>query len=278
VPSAALLVSSLSARTSSLTGTVVDSAGRPLPNVEIVLTELGLSTLTDTSGNFRIAKVRPGNHSMLARRVGYGAMEAKLDFAAGKPTAANVVLTRITTLDSMTTLAALDPNMLKFEERRKEGRGYFVTLDSIKATEARGGRLGALLEKRVDWTVINGMSQEWAIGKPQPRSVCISGSLTPPRRAYTDSPVGRCLIKEGVYYVPLEEYQNRGMPIACYSRVYLDGDIQNPGRPTPPFDMKQIPIGRIEAAELYVGASQTPRELMGDAAPCGVIVIHTRRK
>jgi hypothetical protein len=278
VPSAALLVASMSARTSTLTGTVVDSAGRPLPNVEIVLTELGLSTLSDASGAFRIAKVRPGNHALLARRVGYGPLETKLDFTAGKPTTANVVLTQITTLDSMTTLAALDPNMLKFEERRKEGRGAFITRDSINAAESRGARLGNLLEKRAEWTVMTGMAQEWAVGKPQPRSVCISGSMTPPKRAYTDSPVGRCLIKEQVYYVPVEEYQNRGMPIACYSRVYLDGNIMNTGRPTPPFDLRQIPVEHIEAVELYVGAAQTPRVLMGDAAPCGVLVIHTRRK
>jgi protocatechuate 3,4-dioxygenase beta subunit len=275
-PSGALLAASMASRTSALTGTVTDSAGKPLGNVEVLLSDLGLSTLSDAAGAFRIGNVKPGSHSMAARRVGYAPMEAKLAFTAGKPTTTSVVLSQITTLDSMTTLAVRDPNMLKFEERRKAGYGAFITLDSIKASEARGARLATLLERRPQWAVMSGMGQEWAVGKPQPRSICVSGSPTPPKRAYTDSPFGRCLIKEGVFYVPVEEYQNRGMPIACYSRVYLDGEIMNPGRPTPPFNLQQVPVAHIEAVELYVG-SETPRELIGDASPCGVLVIHTRR-
>ena len=282
VPSAALLAATLSRRTSAFVGTVSDSAGGPLAGVDVIISDVGLSALSGANGSFRINNVRPGNHKVLVRRIGYGSMETSLDFVAGTPTSANVVLTRVTALDSMTTLAAMDPNMVKFEARRREGRGNFITLDSVKAAEARGGRLGTILDRRAEWTVLTAMGKEWAVGKPQPATACTRNQGAPPKRLRdvipSNLPMIRCLEKEAIYYVPEEGMQDRGMPIACYSRVYLDGYIQNPERPTAPFDMQRIHLKDVEAVELYVGASQTPRELMGGGAPCGVIVIHTRRK
>jgi hypothetical protein len=278
VPSAALLGESLSRRTSAFAGRVTDSAGAPLAGADVIISDVGLSALSGANGAFRINNVRPGNHKVLVRRIGYGSMEASLDFVAGTPTSADVVLTRVTALDSMTTLAALDPNMVRFEARRKEGRGHFLTLDSVKAAEARGGRIGSMLERRAEWTVLTAMGKEWAVGKPQPPTACTRNQGPPPKRIRNDPAMTRCLEREAIYYLPEEAMQNRGMPIACFSRVYLDGYIQNPERPTAPFDMQRIQLKDVEAVELYVGASQTPRELMGDGAPCGVIVIHTRRK
>lgn len=64
----------------------------------------------------------------------------------------------------------------------------------------------------------------------------------------------------------------------CYSQVYRDRVLMNPGRPTPPFDTNVITTDDIEAVEFYGSAAESPMEYAKLNSPCGVLVFHTRRR
>lgn len=285
VPSAALVAGALArldsisrtTATASFTGVVVDTAGAPLAGVDVQLPAAGATARTDSAGRFRITGVPPGEQRLIARRVGYGMLETDVALVAGRTTERRIVLTRITLLDSVLSKASLDrdPLMRLFEERRRMGLGHFVTRDEIMRME--GALLSSLLVQIPGLHVISSQGQEFMEGGRPTKTNCSKIPTTPPRRVPPESPFAKCLAREGVFYVPDKMEQDRGIPVACYSRVYLDGQLMNPGRPTPPWDMREIPPTRVEAVELYAGATQVPVEFMARNSVCGLIVIHTRR-
>jgi hypothetical protein len=285
VPSAALVAGALArldsisrtTATASFTGVVVDTAGAPLAGVDVQLPAAGATARTDSAGRFRITGVPPGEQRLIARRVGYGMLETDVALVAGRTTDRRIVLTRITLLDSVLSKASLDrdPLMRLFEERRRIGLGHFVTRDQIAKME--GALLSSLLVQIPGTHVLSSQGQEFIEGGRPTKTNCSKIPSTPPRRVPPDSPFAKCLMREGAYYVPDQMEQDRGVPVACYSRVYLDGQLMNPGMPTRPWDTREIPPTRVEAMELYAGAAQVPMELMARNSYCGVLVIHTRR-
>jgi protocatechuate 3,4-dioxygenase beta subunit len=258
-------------RTGTFTGTVVDSAGTPLPDADVRLSDLGLSSSTAANGTFSIAGVAPGNHGVTVRKVGYGPMDAKIDFAAGKSSDRRIVLTHITLLDTVVSTGKdRDPLMEKFEERRRLGLGHFVTKDEIVKRE------GMLLTSFLRQTPgLNVVGENFIEGKRATASSCTSGNPVP-RRVQRESSLGRCLMREGIYYVPVA-----GDPttiVGCYSRVFLDNQPMNPGQPSPPVNLRDLPAPTsIEAIEWYASPAQMPPEFIARNSSCGVLVIHIRR-
>lgn len=64
----------------------------------------------------------------------------------------------------------------------------------------------------------------------------------------------------------------------CLMSVWLDGiRIYVPGDPGGPPDINQFPITDLEAVEIYRGSAELPMELAGSGAPCGALVLWTRR-
>ena len=86
-------------------------------------------------------------------------------------------------------------------------------------------------------------------------------------------------LRDGGYYVPsrTETRINPELVIGCYSQVYLDGSLVNPGTPTEPFDLGSVNTSSIEAVEIYAADSQVPMRYASHGSKCGVIVLHTRR-
>lgn len=65
-------------------GTVVDSAsGQPIPSVQVSVTGTSLGSLTSADGRFRIDGVPEGQHSVRARRIGYGTEDLAATVTAG---------------------------------------------------------------------------------------------------------------------------------------------------------------------------------------------------
>jgi len=83
-----------------------------------------------------------------------------------------------------------------------------------------------------------------------------------------------CLVSHG-YYIP---EKGESAPIACYSLVYIDGQLMNGSRePTEPFDLRSVSPERIEAMEYYAGPAETPMKYSRMGSSCGVLVIWTRK-
>jgi outer membrane receptor protein involved in Fe transport len=92
----------------SLRGSVSDSAGRPLAAVEVLLTELGRRTTTDSAGDFAFAAVARGSYTLVFRRPGYAPEARRVEIPA--PADVAVVLRRsIVQLDAVSVTATRAP-------------------------------------------------------------------------------------------------------------------------------------------------------------------------
>ncbi|MDB4914879.1 MAG: TonB family protein [Gemmatimonadetes bacterium] len=120
----------------TLVGSVKDSAGKPVANVEVWLRGSDLFTHTNELGGFRLPSVAPGDAKVSVRRLGYEPALVDVKLKAGQID--SLVL-------SLTSSAAALPGVLVegeadsrskrmlagFWERRNRGFGHFMTHDEI---------------------------------------------------------------------------------------------------------------------------------------------------
>ncbi|CAG0948038.1 partial TonB-dependent receptor P39, partial [Anaerolineae bacterium] len=69
-----LLVSlqvSINAQTGQLSGSVLQSAGKPLSGVHVTLRELSAGTSTDADGNFSFRGIPAGTYTVVTSHIGY---------------------------------------------------------------------------------------------------------------------------------------------------------------------------------------------------------------
>jgi hypothetical protein len=246
----------LAAGLATFTGVVLaDSTRQPLADVEVRLPALSKSTVTNERGTFRIIGIPPGEQQVLVRRIGYGPADAKVTFLAGKTLEKQVILRRAVVLDTVATVGRAP--LASFEEHRKLGLGHFFTREQIKPME--GMHLSSILGDVQGLGIAHGNGNVAYILPKRPR---IHGCNE------TDY---RCLREKNV------TRPANGGPLACYSQVYIDEMLINPGRPTDPFDLNSVPPNTIEALEYYSLALQAPHKYNNANADCGVLVIWTRR-
>src|SRR4051812_19197244 len=82
------------------TGTVVDSARKPIANAEVAIAGMNLSKTTDDKGVFRIETVTPGVHQISVRRIGFAQLDTSMVFPEDQEVVWRVTMTpRVVTLD-----------------------------------------------------------------------------------------------------------------------------------------------------------------------------------
>jgi len=253
---------------SSFSGAVTDSAGNGVPGVEVLLPELSVAATTDSTGRVRLLGIVPGHHRVIARRVGFGALDTEIEFVANRTTERHIVLARIAILAEARVEASGANLPLSFDEHRKTGLGTFITRDALEAQESR--RLSDILRVVPGLGVVNGRgSQGWVLGSRTSPSLGATG----PRRDAT----GAVQQTSPTIYFPEAFEARSGMTAGCYARVYLNDALMNPEMPARPFDVNAIPPTSIEAIEYYAGPSETPIKYARLNSSCGVLVIHSRR-
>ncbi|MDQ2668334.1 MAG: carboxypeptidase regulatory-like domain-containing protein [Gemmatimonadota bacterium] len=163
-----LVVDRSAAHGTLLAGVVyIDSAHTPIADAEVSLPELLLSTRSNERGIFRMTEIPPGVHTLIVRKVGYGALETKLTFDVGV-LQREVFLTRTTVLDSVKVLAQR-PVLREFEEHRKIGIGKFVTRAQLEGRDGR--RLGELLSTLAGVNITFKSGAAFVSGSRGPRSI-----------------------------------------------------------------------------------------------------------
>ena len=182
---------------------ITDSTRAPVADVEVALPDIGLTTRSDARGQFRIAEVPPGTHRVIARRIGFGAMESQVTFAANDDEERQVVLSNVQQLAQVDVISSvLDIQMREFDDNRRTGLGRFLT--------------------REDLTRYDALPLRNAIGRlPQLKVVGGRGSQSLP--ATTRIRINfRSLLSSSLCEPPL--YQKPPwIPCACYAKVYVDG-------------------------------------------------------
>lgn len=235
-----------------LAGTVVsDSTNQPIARAEVLLPDLGMNTLTSQQGTFRLHDIPAGPHRVLVRRVGYGALDTKVEFAANQEVDRRIVLSRVTELESVTVLGASNLP-LSFDENREMGLGRFMTRAELAAMEGRP--LAQVFERFPRAGVESASGRAWVMQTRVPASL------------------GGADI-----YVPNPAERRAGVPTGCYAKVYVDNVLMNPGNPSEPFNINSIGVDQVEGVEFYASAAQTPLKYATLDSNCGVVVIWRRR-
>ena len=257
----ALIVEQDRAAVAAFVGVVVaDSSGRPLADAEIAVPALALTTRSNARGEFRLADIPAGTQSIVVRRVGYGVLATSLTFAANDEEDRRIILRPATILDSVAVISSrLDVRLRDFEENRRVGLGSF--LDRAELDRHIGRKMGDVLSMLPGAGVVRGRSGAWPMSKRYVVPIAAS--------------IGQ---ESASIYKPSELERIRGLVAGCYAQVYVDGQIMNQGRPTEPYDINSLAPDQIEAMEWYASPSQTPSRYAKLDSPCGVLVIHTRRR
>lgn len=261
-------------------GTVVDSTRQPLGNAEISIGGMNLTRTTDDKGGFRFETVTAGVHHVTVRRIGFAQLDTSMVFPEDQEVVWRITMTpRVVTLDSVIVRAPIDPLMEDFEANRKRGFGRFMSrsdlakMDGVSLQNALRGMQG------VDIIRTNSTAA-YITSKRAPITSCQvpRGSRTNREALEQQEMVDDCLRRERIYYVPDISERRQGVARACYPLGYVDRQLMNPGRPTPPFDVGQYPTDRIEAIEWYESEAQTPPKYSINNPHCGVLVLHLRKQ
>jgi hypothetical protein len=257
------------------TGIVVtDSTRAPIVGAEVSLPDLGKSVVTDARGEFRLSGIPAGEQRVIVRRLGYGAADTRVTFQNNETVERRVVLGRAVMLEPVTiSETPFERAMESFEQNKRVGLGHFMTRAEIAKFD--GMKLAGVLGQIPGVELVAGRgASAWVTSRRAPRPLCPPGLVGTPDNPTT---AGQCLMSHG-YYIPYRDEADRGVKIACYAQVWLDGALVNGIKePTEPFDINEIAPERIEAMEFYTGAAETPLKYSRMGSACGVLVIWTRR-
>jgi len=73
----------LAQQTATLTGSVEDAEGNPLPGANVVLTGTDFGTAVGTDGSYTIDGIEPGTYTVRVTFVGYTTIEEEISFDPG---------------------------------------------------------------------------------------------------------------------------------------------------------------------------------------------------
>jgi len=110
-------------------GVVVDSAGQPIESVEISATNVGRVTRTGSDGRFLIDTLVAGPNRLLARRLGWKAIDTTIILRPKYPSDLHFVMSRVTQQLAEVRIVSHDDcpirTMEGFDCRRRAGIGAF---------------------------------------------------------------------------------------------------------------------------------------------------------
>jgi hypothetical protein len=236
---------SVAQETRTVSGTVSDSSGRPIPYVNI---DGGpkYRTLANASGEFTLSVPPKEGVDVLIRRIGY--QPAKIRIEPGSDTTINVSMQQLAVL--------LTTQMVRAQQlvRTLETRGFY----SRMLDQTRGALVGEFITPE----------------EIEMRNAQRVTQLMDQRRGITVRRTGSCQVIATCYRV----YGQGG----CAATVYLDGQRLNrlataaaDPSSAPAID-ELIPVTGVSGIEVYPRGSSAPPKYQSLAGTCAVIVIWTK--
>lgn len=126
---------------SQMTGSVRDSAGRPIPGAQVTIPKLEKASTTDDSGRYVMRDLPSGNHAMDVKRPGYKLTTASVEVGDNEKVIRDfVLLGTVTELEAMKTAekpAAVRPSRTVISaEQIAEGRydNVFAAIEALRPT------------------------------------------------------------------------------------------------------------------------------------------------
>lgn len=253
----ALASSQLHAQTAVLSGIVVrDSAGHEIPGAQLSLPGLNRSTVANSLGEFRFARLPAGRYAIVIRHLGFAAFTDTIDIADGARVEREFMLSeQAVQLDSVRVSAPekkyISPGLAGFEERRKAGFGHFITTDELRKNDDR-----LLLDVLVGQ--IPGI-KAFPVSKHQSMEYVASS-----RKCGAGPALLNC----------------KGQGSVCPVTLYIDGVLvytASGGLMDAP-DMRQFDIRHYAGVEFYAGGATTPARYNATSSGCGVLLLWTRER
>ena len=242
----------------TLRGRVVEDSGRmPIRSAQVGIAALGLATMTDSLGAFRLTGVRFGTYRVVVRALGFAPDSSVVEVDADALEVRDIRLHRqaqalagVTVEDKAVALAA---RISGFEERRRIGVGTFIDRSMLARFDTR----------RTD-NVLAALAPGVSIRHG-------SGLM-----AWVATTRGG-----GNQFQPESSDGARGARPACYMDIYLNGALvfansRSTNRQAQLFDVNSLRPEDIESIEVYAGISQLPAQYNKTGGGCGVILIWTR--
>jgi hypothetical protein len=251
-----LLATPVAAQTSSLFGTVKDSAGAGVANARVAAPRLNLAVATDSLGIYELTGLTAAVHLIVVSRPGFVPDSIELAFAPDKS------YRRVFTL--VPSVAELDPvetkaeatvvplEMRAFEDRRSKGIGnYWTAADFDKQ---KGRKLADFIAKVPGVRIARGRSGE----------------------AWVERGRGPSGFRPGQQPGIVDEGQ--GASQSCFAVVYVDGTVMYSGRSREPlFNINDVDTSNLAGVEYYPSASSIPPDFNGPRSACGALAIWTKR-
>ena len=220
----------------SVSGTIVDAAGAPVPGARVTISGSNAFAITGDAGRFELAGQAVGEHMLFVRRLGFRADSRPVVVSAASAGELRWVLTAVP-VHLAEVVALGSPSEFEmtsgFGERRRRGPGVFFDRSDIERRKPH--ILTDLLRSVAGFRVERSLTR-WGYQTTATMDRASSGSVG-------------CPID---YYVNGHEYTPTSMGI--------DSDV---------------PAAQIEAIEVYK-PSQTPPQFLGMHSRCGAVVIWTR--
>jgi hypothetical protein len=119
----------------AISGTIKDSAGTPIPGVEVVLLQTRGAVYSDSVGVFRLVNIPAGKRELHFRRLGFAPKSMDAEITEGQTLAMAVILeASATVIDGMTVeeLTRRRQILADFYDRSSRGFGHFFTREQIE--------------------------------------------------------------------------------------------------------------------------------------------------
>ena len=235
----ALAGTRLDAQQRTLRGIVTDTAGFPLPNVEVRIMDLGRMARTDVQGKFAIERISDRIVDLTLRRLGYELRSVRVSMINGEGDSLRVIMRAEPLRLPQVEIEAKEDNhpfFNEYEKRRQRGIGTFIT--------------------KKDFEKLNTTYPSDAFRRlPGMRFVNTSGGM-------------------GVRFM-----SNVGMSGSVRSGGICQPTIWVDGQAAPGLEIDEIRAQDIHGVEIYRGPSTTPPQFVKyGTAQCGTIVVWTKRK
>lgn len=223
-------------------GLVTDTTLRPIAMAEIAILRTDIRIETNGAGRFRFVDVPPGQYLLITRRLGYRPVSAIVQVGRADTLRLSYTMEPVTqTLEPVVvTEDRVSLHLLEFEQRRKQGLGFFITQDQI---ERRNLPVSADYLRLAPAVAL----------APSPNASGISDMVAISRRE------AGSVFGEGAG--------------ACAMQIVIDNV------PMPPrFPLEMLPTPReIAGIEVYSGPASVPAQFSGLDRRCGMIIVWTRR-
>lgn len=259
-------------RYGAVTGYVTDTAGLAVPRAEVaILGSVEHRAFTDSSGRFRFYSVGPGDHVIVARRIGFIARSFMLEIAPADTSQVVLELEPfVTDLPTVNVTAQQSPS--RFDEvrhRQLYSMGSFITREDIEFKKPRqtsdllrrelGIEVGSELGHTMIFSTRGVMPSLGVAGLGGPRVGGIASGRT-------DSTSNR-----GTEQRQIGQGAVENVNVRCVIPIVLDSQLMPDG-----FSIDDIVPSEIEIIEIYKGLATLPIQYARKETQCGVIVVWTR--